>query len=83
MRLTIGSPPRRASTTDRRALSIQANQGPLSDEGRNIGAMKTFLKLLLAAAAVFGAAKLVQGQRQLPAPSDDIWTPVEADADAT
>ena len=44
--------------------------------------MKTFFKLLLAAAAVFGAAKLVQGQRQLPAPSDDIWTPVEAAADS-
>lgn len=42
--------------------------------------MKGFLKLLLVAAAAFGIAKLVQDRRQLPAPSDDIWKPVENDA---
>lgn len=40
--------------------------------------MKGFFKLLLAAAAAFGVAKLIQGQRQLPMPGDEIWKPADS-----
>ncbi len=40
--------------------------------------MKGFFKLLLALAAVVGVVKLVQGQRQLPEPANDIWKPAES-----
>ena len=45
--------------------------------------MKTFFKLLLAAAAIFGVVKLAEAQRQLPPPDEDIWKPATPAPDAT
>ncbi len=45
--------------------------------------MKNLIKLLLLAAAAFGAWKLVEQQRALPPSDDAIWKPAEPVDEAT